>query len=242
MLAPPAFPEWLPPAVKEEAERILRTIGSGAYSPYYTADIDAALVFSLATDKRMQTVWQELSKHKPSLPHLREGWTTLMKGRLAIEPPSDSDASALFFWVAYTLFGAEVGTVSWQSFPIASYRAEAARLRLSAAKLRELNAQHNEVIQGAGQFTDIHASEVEKAAAFCDEIVETFLKLEAFDSPSLVKRNYGNQLARGYVRTLAVETQSLFGKRLYRTLATVASVALNKKISAVQVRKWCASL
>jgi hypothetical protein len=42
---------------------------------------------------------------------------------------------------------------------------------------------------------------------------------------------------------LAIEARKLFAKpALYRTLATVASVALMKEIAATQVRKWCDSL
>jgi hypothetical protein len=53
MMLAPGFPTWLPPVVADEAERIV-------YS--YTADND--LVLRLATDKRMESVWNELKKHK----------------------------------------------------------------------------------------------------------------------------------------------------------------------------------
>ena len=58
----------------------------------------------------------------------------------------------------------------------------------------------------------------------------------------VVERIHGNQEARAYVRMLAVEARRLFGKTHRRTLATVSSVALMKKITDVHVRKWCASL
>ena len=40
---------------------------------------------------------------------------------------------------------------------------------------------------------------------------------------------------------LATETRQLFGTPFYGSLAKVASVALSKDITLIQVRKWCAN-
>jgi hypothetical protein len=91
---------------------------------------------------------------------------------------------------------------------------------------------------------EIHAKEIEGAAKFCDEHVEALTKLRTEQAPLLVARVHGRREERGYVRMLAVEAQKLFGKTAlgHRSLARVASVALAKKVTDVQVRKWCDSL
>ena len=234
MVASTELPKWLPLSAKREAQRILDTEGA-----------DTALVLRLATDKRMEEVWKELRKHKPRHPRLSEAWGGLMKGRLDVEPPPpDSDAMTLFFWVAFTIASLEpvAGTVPRTNLPISQYQREAARLRLSAAMLRKLKLQYGEVVQNAVQFADIHANDIEQAADFCDEIVDMLSKIKAFESRLAVTRNYGNPEARGYVIQLSIETKNLFGKQLRGTLATVASVALNKEITREQVRKWLDSL
>lgn len=93
MLAPREFPEWLPAAVRDEAQRILGSEGA-----------DEALVLRLATDERMEAVWRELEKHKTDKPcQLSDRWATLMRDRVDVPPPDSSDPLVLFFWYAYTI-------------------------------------------------------------------------------------------------------------------------------------------
>jgi hypothetical protein len=238
MLAPSEFPEWLPPAVASEAQRILDS-----------GHADEALVRRLATDKRMRSVWRVLSKHKRAhRPQLSKAWAGLMNDRVDVQLPQDADALAIYFGVAYTLAWLDpgVGTVSTQNLPIAQYQAVAAGLRYSAAKLRELRLRHGVQAEGhrwrwsSGEGPwDMHIQEIEEAAKFCDENVEAFTELKAATAPLVVDRIYGNRQARGYVRMLAIETRSLFGQLLAGTLATVASVALMRDITITQVRNWC---
>jgi hypothetical protein len=235
MLAPPTFPKWLPPAVALEAQRILST-----------ENADTALVLRLATDERMKPVWHQLKKFalvsaKPS------EWSELVSDRSGVQlPPPHSDALTQFFWCVYMLAIIEpaVGHFSGFDLPIASYHLVAARLRLAAATLRQLKLQYGQNVDLGNQFTDIHASQIEEAATFCDEHVEAFSKINTAEAPLRVNRIHGNREARGYVRMLAAEARKLFGKAALgnRTLARVASVALAKKVSETQVRKWCHSL
>jgi phosphoglycolate phosphatase-like HAD superfamily hydrolase len=159
-------------------------------------------------------------------------------------PQDDPDALALFFWVAYTIKSLGIRTTTYPRLdvPISQYKLVAAQLRLSAVTLLGLNLQFGEVIEGAYQTSDVHTDQAEQAAAFCDEIAATLIQLKAAEAPLIVKRNYGSREARGYVRMLAIESRSLFGKTLLRTLATVGSVALMKDVKAGQVRNWCGSL
>ncbi len=235
MLAPPTFPKWLPSDVGLEARRILRIAK--------TADAD--LVIRLATDKRMEMVWRVLTKCEPHECPQPSAMANLLSERADTPLPDNPDALTLFFWCAYSLAWAGVvaGTVARQNLPIALYQLEASRLRLSAANLRKLKLRYGVQIHAGGQFADFHTRGIEEAAKFCDEHVDVFIKLKASQAPTVVKRDHGNNEARGYVRMLAVEARDLFGKTaLYRTLAKVASVALKKKITDNQVRKWCDSL
>jgi hypothetical protein len=229
MLAPPTFPKWLPAEVAIEADRILNA---------GTADDD--LVIRLATDERMRFVWRALSKPcARARPQLSETWAIMTK--VDVEPPQDSDPLSLFFWCAYTLASLKLvaSRVPRADLPIAEYKMLAAELRFCATMLRRLNFQHSD----DWDFGDRHIKEIEGSADFCDRITDAFGKVKAVQAPLVVRRSHGNLRARGYVRMLAIEARKLFGKpALYRTLATVASVALMKRITDVQVRKWCDSL
>lgn len=76
MLAPPVFPEWLPPVVVCEAQRILSSEGA-----------DEELVLRLATDHRMKAVWPVLEKHKKDKPCHPSEWAKLMRDRVDVPPP-----------------------------------------------------------------------------------------------------------------------------------------------------------
>ena len=93
----------------------------------------------------------------------------------------------------------------------------------------ETNFQHSRDLD----FADRYTAQIEHVAIFCDTVTGLFTRLKAVQTPLVVKRNYGSRQARGYVRMLAIEARKLFAKpALYRTLATVASVALMKEIAA----------
>jgi hypothetical protein len=231
MLTPSTFPEWLPPAVALEAKRLLSA-----------ETADAALVLRLATHERMKLVWRDLSRvSKGRDASLGEAWA-IMRDHLEVDPPDSSDPLVLFFWLAYITSGAKAGTIHDLDLPIASYQTEASCLQFAAANLRKLKLKYGgEIVEAGWKFHDIHCKDIERAAAFCDEIIDTLKKLRALSAPVIVKRDVGNREARGYVRMLAVETRKLFGKGVLgnRHLAKVASVVLKKNITEFQVRKWC---
>jgi hypothetical protein len=225
MLAPRTFPDWLPPAVSEEARRILNSDGA-----------DEALVLRLTTDEQMEGVWGELEKHKKDNCQLSK-WVEFMRDRVDVPPPESSDPLVLFFWCAYTIAWARpvVGTFSDRNPSIEQYRIEAVRLRALAEKLRKLNLQYGPWIDNQDQFAQIHANQIEDAAKFCDEIADALAKFKEMEAPLVVGRDFGSNEARGYVRMLAVEMRNLFGQLLAGTLAKVASVALGEVVTATQV-------
>jgi hypothetical protein len=59
-------------------------------------------------------------------------------------------------------------------------------------------------------------------------------------SPHLVKHRTKDNEARNYVLALGKTTHDLFGNTLYSTVATVASIALGRKVDPARVRYWCA--
>jgi hypothetical protein len=97
MLDPTSFPKWLPPSVRDEAERIL----------FFTdLDADADLVLRLTTDKRMKLVWDEIKKenHKLAARSVLEMCVshTVVPREALPSSLTDRDAAlTLFFWYAY---------------------------------------------------------------------------------------------------------------------------------------------
>jgi hypothetical protein len=106
-------------------------------------------------------------------------------------------ALTLFFWCAYifALVGITAGTVAEYDAMLATYRNQAEQLRGSAAVLRNLHLvpgsadkflQYGDLSK---QFADIHASQIEDASKFCDEIVDTITELKDAE-PLIVHRDY----------------------------------------------------
>ena len=231
MLAPHAFPDWLPPAVSEEVKRILSILNSEG--------IDGeALVLRLATDQRMKSVWAILKKHKKDGPRELSKWAKFTRDVATVPPPESSDPLVLFFYCACMIacMQPSTGPVSKYELALLEYQVEAMRLRYSATKLQELNLRYSWVYSENGFQACLN--NIEKADKFCDVIAKMFAKMKDAHTPLVIERNFGSREARGYVRMLAVETRNLFGQRLGGTLATVASVALGKKIEATQVNNW----
>jgi hypothetical protein len=228
MLAPTSFPKWLPPAVADEAQRILDTESA-----------DAALVHRLAMDPRMESVWRELSRNKFDRPQLEDSV-------LNLRPPlgdhlTDQEAAlTLFFWWAYVFARLPIAlaTISELHEFLSSCENTARQLRAAAVALRELpnKLSRSELLQIrdlSPQFGDIYAKQVEEAAQFCDEAVGEIINQKAID-PLVVDRPGYHRTARGYVLNLAGQ----ISKPLYGTLAIIASVALDCTVTKQQVIDW----
>jgi hypothetical protein len=225
MLAPTEFPEWLPPAVALEAQRLLDT-----------KTADAALIYRLADDPRMELVWRELSGLKFERPQLETD----------LRPPLDDNltdqeaAHTAFFWWAYfyARFPIALATISEVDELLASCENRAKQLRDAAIALRELpnRLARCELLQVGDisqWFAEICAKNVEEAATLYDEAAVEIIKQKASD-PTVVDRPGHHRAARSYVMNLA----SHISKPLYGTIATLASVALNCSVTKDQVREW----
>jgi hypothetical protein len=241
MLDPTSLPKWLPPAVMDEAQRIL----------FDDLGADADLVLRLTTDKRMKFVWDELKKESYKLPARSALGTCVSHAVVPREaPPSrltDRDAAlTLFFWYAYAfaLMKPKVGKFSSRNVPITQCQYEAAALRLSALRLwrLDLSPARNFLAAELSEQFNTHHDNIEKAAKFYDEIAGALIKVKTAEAPLVINKDFGNRDTRGYVRMLATETRKLFGLTLIRSLATTASVALMKDVRPKQVRNWTQSL
>jgi hypothetical protein len=221
-LAPDKIPGWVPFMVLVMAQRLL------------AGDPDnAALILRLATDPRMKTVWDRLTRAQPTTHNLSK-WTALIDDGTAPYPDVGFDPIGVFFSHAYFFarLSLSAGRATFVDVQIISCQIEAMRLRAAAAQLRKFNDES----------VSCHIQHIEEAAKFYDKKVAETEKLKEALAPAYIKRDHGRLRARGYVRMLAVEAKHLFGEIGYRTIATTAAVALAKEITHRQVTKWCASL
>jgi hypothetical protein len=229
MLAP-SFPTWLPASVVCEARRILE----------YTED--PALVTRLATDIRMKRVWAELSRLKFARPQLYE--TTLRIRGAPLDGLTDQDAAlTMIFWYAYAFAHAPIAliTISELDALLASCENIARQLRNSATDLRrlagKLSGSEMLNLEDVGhQDGEYYASNIEEAARFYDSAVTKIIQLKGLEGldPRVVDRPGRYRTARSYVRHLAAQ----ISKPLFGTLATIASVALDRSVTKEQVIEW----
>lgn len=133
------------------------------------------------------------------------------------ESPQDM-ALGVFFRLAWDLAtcGIELKTLK----QLEPFILMASRLQRDARSLRSL---------GLDEF----ASDLEAKAIVCERMGQ-FLPNSNF--PSTVKRARGDMVARAFILRLSAVCRMWFGNALTGTVATTASVALSKKISADQAR------
>ena len=130
MLAPTIFPEWLPPVVAEEAEKLAQDRPE-----------DEELLRRLATDPRMESVWREIKEHNSSEHIDWEQWSRNERRPTGL---SNEDIALkltfrrAFFIAMHAIHEKSIiVTIAEHKALIDSYEQQAARLRAEAAKLRE---------------------------------------------------------------------------------------------------------
>lgn len=110
-------------------------------------------------------------------------------------------------------------------------RAALAAPWLEAAKLCRWTKKH----AIAARMDPNLAAALDLVARHFDEVAR---KEGRLDSPRIVKHHGKDDATRAYVRVLGHLTRELFGSTLFRTVATTASVALERRIEWQQVRRW----
>ena len=132
-------------------------------------------------------------------------------------------------------------TISELDALLASCESIARELRKSAADVRALPdklsgskfVELRDMEHGVARY---HATNIERAAKFYEDAIDKIIQLKAVEGldPRVVDRPGQYRPARSYVRHLARH----INRPLYATLATVASVALDCRITKDQVIEW----
>jgi hypothetical protein len=211
-------PNWLPVPVAEEAQLVYNEIlqyDRKRYPRPVSASEEIRVLLRLVSDKRMKKVWDELRKKKRERPY--EFLHQYRMDDPGDENPQDMALGAFFrfSWDLATC-GIELKTLK----QLEPFIMMASKLQQDARSLRSL---------GLDEF----ASDLEAKALVCERMGQ-FLPDSSF--PSTVKRARGDMVARAFILRLSAACRMWFGNALTGTVATTASVALSKKISADQAR------
>jgi hypothetical protein len=219
------LPTWVPAGVKLAAERALRVEAP--------SERCQALVQRLATDKRMRKVWRRLERHPVAL-QVRDIPFRLM----TLESDIDGKELALFytFITAYTLADVplEVETVAERT----------ARLRAdlrAIARNKSLPQMRKLVAALARSLRDETHDSPPAVLQLAREARVSALgehQLKDVDHRWVVARDQGDLRQRQYALALTDNIIWLYGEPMPSTVATVASVALDKNIELGRVKDW----
>jgi hypothetical protein len=258
MLAPIAFPKWLPSAVAQEAQHLLEAKHS-------------EVALRLATDDRMKFVWRELKKYKVPSGGVYQG--ELPPGYLPVTWPdawkdlplgydtsrsaaakyffdnqlTDQEAAlALFFRHAFHYAALDTSAITDSELDkkTAGYKEHAKQLRYSATTMRSICDSDDIKYLGGNRLVRRFASFVERSAELFDALAADTSERKNPDSMfPPITHDHGRREERGYVCALAMVTGKLFcGAKPHTTIATVVNVALdladNHRVTAKQVENW----
>ncbi len=180
----------------------------------------------LASDQRMKRVWHELYRRSRGSneflnPVRREG---LLKDKITRlhDPKSQDMAVRAFFNFAVWLAAGRLDLITQDGVNSKNrpFSMMASRLRKDAGGLRALGL-------------DELATDAEAVASDCEK--SAYIPKPNIILP-IVKRSRGDDVTRGFVLRMSGICREGFGNGLPGTVATTASVALSKPISAHQVR------
>ena len=221
VLGPSDFPDWVPPSVVETAMIIIGP----------AANPEARKVIRrLATDPQMEHVWRELRKRQRDagrlfvhVPERERGW---MPKWINPEAHQARAMQLLFTVAAGSVFGVRPAISRTQLEEIRRPLLElAARWREDLDRLRSVG--------GFGKNAE---------RPIIDTITELQHRAELVARPyrqAVIERNSGDPGVRSFLAELAAATEKLFGRPLYRTVATIATVALDRRVTAKMVRVVC---
>src|SRR5437899_5205983 len=201
----------------------------------------------LLRDSRMKKVWQELRKRAPNdiSSKLKED----ERGRLQLliefadlpeQDVSGPDKACLAFfisvaWIVGTPGGRHVWTKAQADEQASQWEKAAASCRWVAHE--PMFPKHRFAAAEMASFFEEHAVSLRKRGYLAN--------LDLQIAPYVLGRSSGSRgddKIRGYTRAIAVDARRLFGSFSYRTVATVATVALGKDVSQKSVQSWCKDL
>jgi hypothetical protein len=227
------LPPWVPPLIALEARALL----NGEY-PHIQLPKNAPAVIALASDPRMKAVWHKLKKQTVRFPRaqlievLDRAWDITNLNDL-----SDSDLALRQIFMHAVLFAfwrVRVESVSELKEAAESFRRQAKRLRDTAAELLRLQRFINLARGDFANSIEVIAVECERRAATIETRVITDAKREGL----LAQRDHGFREEHAFCQLLTQEVVRLYGKKLSPTVATIASVALNREVDLRRVSKW----
>lgn len=213
------MPSWVPPEVRSYVRWI-----EGQSLPPMVADDKTVrqlgAVQRLAIAPKMQHVWKELKRYPAPDEPLRQFLTCACDA--ASDPPKLRTEKER----------AEAVTMLRTTAVVCAL--EHGQMIAEAEKAQPFLSQPGE----RAKQRDRHqlAAALALVAKHFDTAAENTLKLQ---SPLFIKHRIRDEEARAFVRLLGDETKRLFGNTLYRTVATVATIALQRPLDWRQVRKWC---
>jgi hypothetical protein len=208
-------PVWVPPAVRSMAK---------------VMPVGADIAHRLLTDGRMKTVWRELKR----TPVASEEIPSVLSGPAF--PPRLQVANLNSFERLKTWDIPDQG-ISLQEQACAAFFAYAV-IELSSQRAIGTQAQFDVLAKKWLDAANLCRSIGEKTAA---ERIEDQVRLRPLRSPYILGRSSkgrGDDKTRTQVRALAAAAHRIFGSFLYGTVATIATVALQTKITKQSVINW----
>ena len=248
----PAFPDWVPKAVRQQAKELWKTLPTQKDSAKAQQVLEQLIVNPL-----MKRVWEELYRKKRDesgqffnpacLTYKSEAAAYREKARILREKGGqDNKRDAEYLEVeaqiierlpqqptnpkwneqdhAVTTFLSRAYRAALYTEPVlaADVRAIANKLRGFATQLRDLSTVLQSVKIGV---TEIYADKLIDIAMDC----ESDAMLYGTNDPRLVHRKRGDTIRKTYVALLFSATDYLFGKPLYNTIANVTNVVFSKE-------------
>ncbi len=179
------------------------------------------LLCRLTSDERMKSVWRELYRTTRGGKQFLNPAKPLFGFPGFHDPQNQDNAAREYFSNAF-------GHAAWPALLMTrnDYKAKrksfitlAGRLREDAQNLRSLGLSE-------------HASNVDAAAVDCEERGPNLVPVHH----PVVTRSRGDAAVRGYILRMNFICRYLYERDLHGTVATTASVAFSKKVTAHQIR------
>jgi len=213
----PDFPSWLPGPAAEAARELLT----------FLPPPDSGVVRRLATDPRMETVWVTLKSrrrtgHEPTIYQYSAApdWLPAeLRG-----PLQKAAMRKLFISAAASISGVPPAITQTHVHELRQpYLDLAEQLRTDIKRLRALSVGKKaelEVLDGLATECRLRADVIER-----------------HEGQVVTERDGGDMKRRAYLTALAGDAKKLFGNTLYGTVAKIATVALDQKITVAMVRE-----
>lgn len=222
------IPDWVPCAVARVAPHLPRKVTQ-----------------RLLHDDRMRAVWGRL-RARPShdvdskLEELERSlmeFSGLLNEDVSV-PLSDQACAAFFISVAWRI-GSPSPRHVWTRVEAEkqAIRWEAAGALCRSVASEPMFAEHRAAATQMADFFQKNATSLRERGypANLDRRVEPYVLGRS-------SRLRGDDDVRAHTRAIAADARRLFGSWLYGTVATVATVALDKKVSQKSVENWCEGL